>query len=152
MDPGQWNAALEPLATLVGEWVVELSNASFLPTPSDAVRTQVSIEWAEEGACLAMRTGDRAAGPPWALWLIGRDGADESYTALYFDDRGVSRVYAMSLAGDEWRIWRDDPDFRQRFVGRLSLDGRADAATWEKSVDGCAWEHDFDMTYTRLPG
>ncbi len=57
----------------------------------------------------------------------------------------------MSLEGGTWRIWRGDPDFRQRFVGRLSSDGQTIAATWEKSADGGAWEHDFDMTYTRLP-
>lgn len=151
MDHNQHNRALEPLAALVGEWAVELSNASFLPSPSDTVRTQVSIGWAEEGAFLAMRMGDRAAGVPWALWLVGRDQVDDTCTALYYDDRGVSRVYAMSLAGNVWRIWRDDPSFSQRFLGRLSQDGQTIAATWEKSVDGGAWDHDFDMAYARLP-
>ena len=71
-------------------------------------------------------------GPPLASWVIGRDAALPGYTVLYTDDRGVSRVYEMSLAGDQWKIWRNDPDFSQRFEATLSPDRQSVAGRWEK--------------------
>lgn len=41
------NPQLKDLEFLVGEWEMELSNAAFLPHPSDTVRRQVSFEWIE---------------------------------------------------------------------------------------------------------
>src|SRR6266568_8416397 len=38
------NPALKPLEGLVGEWEMELSNASFLPRPSDTAKGPVSFE------------------------------------------------------------------------------------------------------------
>ncbi len=42
--PSQLNPALKPLEGLVGEWEMELSNASFLPRPSDTAKGPVSFE------------------------------------------------------------------------------------------------------------
>ena len=67
----------------------------------------------------------------------------------YYDSRGVSRVYHMTFAGRVWRMWREAPGFWQRFTGTLADDGATITAAWEKSPDGVAWEHDFDMIYTR---
>lgn len=70
----QPNPALNPLEGLVGDWEMEISNASFLPRPSDRVKGgPVSFECVQDGAFLAMRMSDKARGPPQALWLIGRD-------------------------------------------------------------------------------
>jgi hypothetical protein len=55
----------------------------------------------------------------------------------------------MTLIDGIWKIWRDSPEFRQRFLGKLSADQRTIEARWEKSVDGSPWEHDFDVSYTR---
>jgi hypothetical protein len=46
-------------------------------------------------------------------------------------------------------MWRDAPGFCQRFRGVLGEDGRTIRGAWEKSADGSAWEHDFDLVYTR---
>jgi hypothetical protein len=71
------------------------------------------------------------------------------YTALYFDDRGVSRIYQMSLEGRQWKEWRHAPGFSQRFAGTISADGNIISASWEKSSDGTTWQHDFNLTYKR---
>ncbi|MDQ6739663.1 MAG: hypothetical protein M3021_04650 [Actinomycetota bacterium] len=141
------NPALAPLAVLVGEWQVDLT----FPAQPHPFRTRASCAWREEGAFLAIHMGDRAAGPPYSIAVVGRDDTTGLYTALYYDDRGVSRIYLMSLEGCEWRQWRDAPGFAQRFVGTLSADSQTITARWEKSTDGTTWEHDFDLIYTRLP-
>jgi hypothetical protein len=32
----------------------------------------------------------------------------------------------------------------------VSKNGQTITARWEKSFDGSTWEHDFDVTYTKL--
>jgi hypothetical protein len=148
--PPSWpvpNPALSDLSLLVGEWEMELSNSAFLPGPSDTVKGSASFAWTEDGAFLAMRQGTNS---PSALWLIGRDEASTAYEIFYYDSRGVSRIYAMSLRGGTWKIWRNSPGFSQRYEAAISANGSSIKAAWEKSSDGQAWEHDFDITYTRL--
>jgi hypothetical protein len=64
--------------------------------------------------------------------------------------QGVSRVYLMSFSDGTWRMWRDTPEFSQRFSAEVSV-GRAEInGSWEKSVDGgTTWEHDFTVRYSR---
>ena len=144
-----YNPALRDLAVLVGDWTMELSNAAFLPNPSDTVTGPASFAWIEDGALLAFYQGDRPPGTPAARWVIGRDEASPTYTVLYADARGVSRVYTMRFAGEVWELWRDNPGFSQRFAARLRDDGNTLSGSWEKSFDGAGWEHDFDVTYRR---
>src|SRR5690242_3781302 len=142
--PPQLNPALKSLEGLVGDWSMELSNASFLPHPSDTVKGSVSFEWVQGGAFLLLRMGDAA------LWLISRDEAVPNYSVLYYDSRSVSRVYEMSFSEGVWRMWREAPGFWQRYEGTVSKDGKTISARWEKSSDGTRWEHDFDVTYTKV--
>ncbi len=144
------NPALQGLEGFVGDWMMELSNASFLPNSSDIVRGQVSSGWSEEGACLVMYMGNKPPGTPDAIWLVSRDASISNYIVLYYDTRKVSRVYEMSFSDRTWKIWRNSPGFSQRFEGKFSEDGNRITAYWEKSSDGLTWEHDFDVTYTKV--
>ena len=128
---------------------MDISNASFLPRPSDTATGLVSFEWIQDGAFLVMRMGDKPPNPPAALWLISRDESASNYTVLYYDARNVSRVYEMSFAEGVWKMWREAPGFWQRFEGIVSQSGASITAHWEKSSDGVSWEHDFDVTYTK---
>ena len=150
MPPSQLNPALNSLEALVGQWEMEVSNASFLPRSTDTVKGPVSFEWAQDGAFLLMRMGGKPAGPPAALWLISRDESTPDYTVLYYDSRSVSRVYEMSFSEGVWKMWRNAPGFCQRYEGTVSKDGKTISARWEKSSDGTRWEHDFDVTYTKV--
>ena len=142
------NPALAALQFLAGRWDMELSAAAFLPEPGAKVRGSVAVEWIEQGAALAMRMGDAAT--PTATWIIGRDESGSGYHILYADDRGVSRVYQMSLSGRSWRIWRDTPEFSQRFEAEVSPGQDEITGTWQKSSDGGqTWEHDFKVRYRR---
>lgn len=147
----QPNPAVANLAILVGDWEMELSGASFLPSPQERVRGgRVHFEWIEGGALLAMRQGGNAGMPPAARWIMGRDEASDGYMVFYSDARGVSRVYAMSFAESEWRLWRDNSEFAQRFEATLSADQGTLTGHWEKSLDGGEWEHDFNVSYIRV--
>jgi hypothetical protein len=145
--PSNTNPALKHLEVLVGEWDTELSETSFLPEPSGKVNMQVSVEWLENGAFLIMRF---PINPPDSIWIIGKDDSSENYNILYFDSRGVSRIYNMSFNNGLWKIWRDSPNFSQRFKGQLSEDGNIIYAHWEKSSDRKTWEHDFNLTYKKV--
>ena len=147
MEPQTPNPALSDLEPLVGEWRVEIA---FPADPETPVRSSVSFEWLEGGAFLVMRAGVEWSGPSGSVAVIGRDEKTETYSMLYFDARGVSRIYEMSFGDGVWRQWRSAPGFSQRFTGTLSDDCSTIAARWEKSSDDSHWDHDFDLTYTRV--
>jgi hypothetical protein len=137
------------LAFLVGEWEMTLSNASFLPEPNQPVSGLLLVEPIEDGMLLAMRQVGDPAGPPLASWVIGRDASRPDYTVLYTDNRGVSRVYDMRFTGDVWTIWRDDPEFSQRFEATVSADRHTADGRWHTRAAGGKWEHDFDVAHAR---
>ena len=144
------NPTLKRLDVLVGEWDMEISGISFMPDPPARVRGKVSFEWIESGAFLLVHSGTDLGVPPAAIEVIGCDESAETYTMLYFDSRGVSRVCEMILKDGIWKIWRNSQGFSQRFTGTFSRDGNTITGSWEKQTDGVNWEHDFDLTYTKI--
>ena len=49
-----------------------------------------------------------------------------------------------------WKLWRDSPDFSQRFTGTFSDDGKTITGRWENLSDRSNWEHDFDLMYVKV--
>ena len=143
------NPALEQLSVFIGEWEVEIGSMSFHEDPSAVVRGHSSFEWLEGGAFLIQRSEMPNSDFPTSTAIIGPDDEAGTYRILYYDSRGVSRIYRMTFSGGIWTQWRDFPGFSQRFHGTFSEDGRIITAYWEKSVDGSNWDRDFDLTYTR---
>jgi hypothetical protein len=98
------------------------------------------------GSC----TATLAAGiPSKADWIIGLDESSGEFCALYSDDRGVSGIYEMNFNGRTWKMWRSATGFHQR-KGRISDDGMAIGALWERSPDGKDWHDDFDITFRKM--
>jgi hypothetical protein len=91
------NPALKEPELLVGDWNLEIDLPSDLPT---AARGHVSFEWLEGGAFLVMRVGVEWEAPSGSVAIIGHDDASETYSTLYFDARGASRIYQMTLNDD----------------------------------------------------
>jgi hypothetical protein len=146
----QTNPALERLGVFVGEWNTEITSMSFHSDPSAVARGHTSFQWLEGGAFLLQHSGVPNTEFPRGVAVIGPDDAAGTYCMLYFDSRGVSRIYKMTFSGGIWTIWRDFPGFSQRFNGMFSDDNNVITARWEKSSDGSNWEHDFDLSYTRV--
>jgi hypothetical protein len=92
---------------------------------------------------------------PDGIAIIGFDEGRGTFLQHYFDSRGVARLYEMSLENGVWKLWRSSEDFSplnfsQRFTGTFSEDGLTIDGRWEISHDGSSWEHDFDLTYTKV--
>jgi hypothetical protein len=68
---------------------------------------------------------------------------------LYFDERGVFRIYESRLEGNTWKFWRNNPGFSQRFAGTFT-DGNTIQVNTEFSKDGSTWEKETEQTYTRV--
>ena len=120
------------------------------PQLPSAVHGHSSFEWLREGALLAWHFDwERGQGLPSAFSVIGQDDAVEACAMLYSDERGVARIYQMSLAGGLWKMWRDAPGFSQRMTGRFSADGSTISWQGELSRDGSTWEPDLSVIYTR---
>ena len=130
------------LASLVGRWAVE---ADVPARPGRTVRGSATFEWLGGRELLVMRSSARAPFPN-TIAVVGRERG--RYVMHYFDSRGVARVYRMSFARGVWKLWRDGPDFAQRFTGRLRDRGRRIDGAWEIKA-GSRWQHDFDVTYRR---
>ena len=134
---------LSNLEVLVGEWSAEV--------PGFTVEARTTFEWLEGGGFLIQRsTVDRPEFPNGVM-VIGATGPDGALQQHYFDSRGVHRVYEMTVEGGVWTLWREGPDWPQRYVGELSDDGNKIMGRWERGESlGAPLKHDFDLTYKRL--
>src|SRR5688500_2872191 len=103
--------SLKQFDVLIGEWTMVGSHPQ-LPSPPHGHST---FEWLREGALLAWHFNwERDSGIPNAYNVIGHDDAVEACSMLYTDERGVARIYQMSLEDGVWKQWRDTPGFAQR--------------------------------------
>jgi hypothetical protein len=106
--------------------------------------------WQEDGAFLVEHAAAEQPEFPSSTAMIGCDDTTEMYSMLYYDSRGIARIYQMTLRDGVWKQWRHAPGFSQRFEGTFSDDVKTITAHWEKSADGVQWELDFDLTYTKV--
>jgi hypothetical protein len=144
--PPQPTGSMQQFAVLVGEWTTVGSHPQF-PSP---VHGHSSFEWLREGLLLVWHFNWEGGGPPNAFSVIGHDdGEGETCSMLYTDERGVARIYRMSLEGGVWKMWRDSAGFSQRVTGTFSGDGKSITCRGELSRDGSHWEQDLDVTYRR---
>jgi hypothetical protein len=135
--------SLASLAALIGDWTMESPQ---FPELSGRAK----IEWIEDGAYIAVRDEVDRGDVPSGMWIVGADDSTRELTSLYHDSRGVRRVYQMSLADGVWKIWRNAPQFNQRFTGKLARDGHTITGQWEMSTDGTDWKLDFELVYRKV--
>jgi hypothetical protein len=147
MDQPTAEAALRELEVLVGEWALEAIGPGGEPWPGEA---RASFEWHDSAAHLVHRWTVQMAEAPDGVSMIGCDAANGTYYQLYSDDRGVCRIYEMSIGDGEWRLWRKGEPFAQRFTGRFEDGGDTIVGRWEIAEDGTHYETDFDLIYRRV--
>jgi hypothetical protein len=145
--------ALTGLDVFVGEWVIEARFPGDQPATEEGPRGRSRFEWDLDRQFLLQRTEVPVPEAPDSLTIVSADLETGAYTQHYYDSRGVTRLYAMTLADGVWTLTREAPDFSpldfaQRFTGRFSADGNTISGAWETRLDG-NWQHDFALTYRR---
>jgi hypothetical protein len=144
------NEAMEQLDVLVGTWRTTLRNAWFLEPADLEVPGSATGEWLGDAFVVFRWTmgGDVGQATSEMVLVLGRSDANDAFSALYHDERGVCRVFAMTFGGSRWVLSREDPDMCQRFVADVEP-GRI-VGRWEASEDrGVTWRTDFDLIFER---
>jgi hypothetical protein len=116
MDQPISAGALERLRPLVGEWILEAKPPDGPSWPGEA---RATIEWHDSGAHLVQRSTVDMPEAPDSVSIVGCDAAKGTYFQLYSDERGVYRVYEMSIGDGEWKLWREGEPFPQRFTATI---------------------------------
>ena len=140
------NPSLSRLEALVGEWSITGTHPLF---PGAALNGSAMFEWLDGGSFLVMHSAFPKPGPPSAVAVFGHDDSFEKDIMLYFDDRGVSRVYEVSFGEGVWKMNRNAPGFFQRFTGTFSDNDKTITGLWELSDDNVAWKRDLEVTYRK---
>jgi hypothetical protein len=139
------NPALKPLEFLIGEW---RTTGSHPAVPDKALRGRTSFAWHEGGAFLVMRTQVDESQFPDGIAIIG-SGVAGNFVMLYFDERGISRLFDVTV-GDRTVTWRrDDPDFAQSATITAEDGGDRLVSKGRMSKQGGAWVDDLSQTYER---
>jgi hypothetical protein len=138
---------LKRLEPLVGAWRLALTLPGGERWGGEATAT---FDWHDSRSHLVQRSIVEVPQAPDSTSIIGCDAAHGTYYQLYSDERGVCRVYGMSIGDGEWRLWRQGQPFAQRFTARFEDANRKIVGRWEKAEDGINFSTDFDLTYTRI--
>ena len=67
----------------------------------------------------------------------------------YFDERGISRKYDVTVDDDGFTMQRTDPKFSQRMTFKIEADGNRIVSKGEMSRDGGNWEGDLSLIFER---
>ena len=140
------NPALKSFQALVGEWH---STGKHPQVPGKTFHGRTSFGWHEGGAFLIMHSEIDEPEIPSAVAVIGSDDAAGSYFMLYFDERGVSRKYDVSMTGNVLTWRREEPSLSQRATTTVDADRTTMTMKGEVSRDGGPWEDDLSLTYVR---
>jgi len=147
-DAPQETKPLKEYEILIGEWSME-GRHPLLPT---AIYGHSVFEWLRKDALLAWHfKWDDGKGVPDAYSIIGHDDTLDHCTVLYTDERGVARIYLMSLSDGIWKQWRDSEGFLQRMTATFSNDNKTIQTQGELSRDGLNWEGDLSIKFTKKP-
>jgi len=150
MDANERRNAMQALEPFVGEWEVK---PDFVPPEAGGALSV--FEWTLDGQYLVQRTEIPVPEAPDSMIVYAYDENSGGFLQHYFDSRGVTRLYAMTLRDGVWTLRRARPDFSelsfwQRWEGRFSDDGREIRGAWEASTDeGATWTLDFNLIYAR---
>lgn len=153
--------ALELLSRLVGTWTTEATHPA---VPGLVVHGTAEITWLEGERFLIHRARTDHPEFPDSISIIGfmdRDRAADSHapgskadpesrlSMHYFDSRGVSRIFEVSVDETAWRFFRDAPGFSQRFTGTFADGGDTIRGLTELRQDDVNWKNDLAITYRR---
>jgi hypothetical protein len=143
MSMTQRDPSLEPFDTLVGAWDTEATH----PSVEGSVAGSTTFEWLEGGHFLVQRSRTDHELFPDGISVIGAPEAGDGLVMEYFDSRGVRRTYGVAIDDGVLRIWRDDPDFAQRFSAALGPD--AFDGLWQLARTPGDWKDGLAIAFRR---
>jgi hypothetical protein len=135
--------ALDQLEALVGEWDVEASH----PTMAGSVPGRVTFEWLPGRAFLVQRS-EMTAPFPSSIAVIGGGDNPGTWPMHYFDSRGVTRLYELTVDRGTISISRDDPEFAQRGTLTFEDKGQTLRSQFEAKERG-EWRRDALFVHRR---
>jgi hypothetical protein len=140
------NTELEKVADIfLGDWNVTVTNQWWVDDPTTVISGTASGQWLGDSF---IRFEAELDGLPTWVFVFGRSDARGQFMALYHDERGVLRVFDLTIDDDSWVMSRGDPDFHQRLLARIEgsrMIGQADAS----DDQGATWRKDFDLIFER---
>jgi hypothetical protein len=139
------NPALKLLEPLIGEWHTSGEHPYF---PDTTLNGRAVFEWIEGGAFLRIRSEIDHPKFPDGVAIIGSDDEANAYYQIYFDERGISRKYDVTITESQMKWKRDDAHLSQRFT--ITIDKDKLVSTGEMSLDGGDWEKDLSLIYKKL--
>lgn len=140
------NPALGGLAFLVGTWRTEGTHPD---VPGTIFHGRTVFQWSHGGAFLIMRSEIDEPEVPSGIAIFGSDAAAGPWSMLYFDERGVSRRYAVTVGAHLIRCVLDDPEFSQTTEYVSAPDGTMLTSRGRFRERGGAWREDLTLTYRR---
>jgi hypothetical protein len=139
----QRDPALDPFDALIGTWATEASHPMF----EGVVPGRMTFEWLQGGHYIVQRMNNDHEMFPDAICVIGAPEGGDGLVMEYFDSRGVRRTYGIALDEGVLRIWRDDPEFTQRYSATIGPDGFA--GLWQLAETPGDWHDDLRVVYRR---
>jgi hypothetical protein len=141
------NHLLKTFGVLIGKWKTVGTHPM---VPGTTFHGLTVFEWLEGGAFVIMHSEIDEPEIPSGVAIIGSDDSAEEFFMLYFDERGVSRKYDVTLRDNTLEWWRNTPGFSQRFTGTFADDGNTIIGKGQMQQDGSTWEGDLELTYHRM--
>ena len=141
------NPALAGLEPFLGSWKTTGKHPLL---PGKELHGRTTFTPHEAGAFVAMHSLMDDPQIPSGVAIFGSDDVSRAIVQIYYDERGVSRHFAVSI-DDRTMTWeRLNPKFSQRMVLRIDQAGNRIEQTGHMSKDGGEWEEDLSLTYERL--
>ncbi|RKD71354.1 hypothetical protein ATL39_2750 [Sinobaca qinghaiensis] len=144
------DTAIQQLSFFIGDWELEVIHPHLGTISGSTV-----FEWMETEQYMMQRIRIDQPDFPGSTIVYDYDAEAKMYLQHYFDSRGVTRLYQMSLDHHTWKLWRETSDFSpldfsQRFTGEINASQDVIQSVWEKAYDGVTWEHDFKVMYRKV--
>lgn len=142
------NPALKSFEVLIGKWKTVGSHPYL---PGKELRGYTSFEWGEGGAFVIVRTEiSNESRIPNGISIIGSDDEAKKLYMIYFDSRGISRKYDVSMTKTQLKWSREGKKLSQKFTLKISEDGDILSSKGIMSQAGKKWEKDLSLTYKRV--
>lgn len=141
------NPQLAFFERLIGQWRTTGTHPAM---PGATLRGRVSFAWQDGGAFLVWRSEVDDPRFPDGIAIVGSDDAAGTLFISYFDQRGVSRKYDVTLGENGFAMQRMDPQFSQRITFVLEAGDVKMVSKGEMAREGAGWEPDLSQTFERL--